>query len=43
MMEPTDRDLVDRVVGTRGPETVSGALARIDCPIAPELFRGDVF
>ena len=36
-------DLVDRVVGPRGPETVADALARIDCPVAPELFRGDVF
>ncbi len=36
-------ELVDRVVGTRGPEAVADALARIDCPVAPELFRGDVF
>ncbi|HEY5155613.1 MAG TPA: hypothetical protein VIJ47_12815 [Acidimicrobiales bacterium] len=36
-------DLVDRVVGVRGPEPVTDALARIDCPVAPELFRGDIF
>jgi hypothetical protein len=36
-------DLIDRVVGTRGPEPVADALRRIDCPVAPELFRGDVF
>jgi hypothetical protein len=35
-------DLVDCVVGCRGPEPVADALRRIDCPIAPELFRGDV-
>jgi hypothetical protein len=36
-------DLVDQLVGPRGPEPVAEALARIDCPIAPELFKGDVF
>jgi hypothetical protein len=35
-------DLVDRIVGVRGPEPVAEALRRIDCPIAPELFKGDV-
>jgi hypothetical protein len=35
-------DLVDRIVGVRGPEPVIEALRRIDCPIAPELFKGDV-
>jgi len=36
-------ELVDRIVGPRGPEPVADALRRIDCPIAPELFKGDVF
>jgi hypothetical protein len=36
-------DLIDRLVGPRGPEPVAEALRRIDCPVAPELFRGDVF
>jgi hypothetical protein len=36
-------DLVDRIVGPRGVEPVADALRRIDCPIAPELFKGDVF
>jgi hypothetical protein len=36
-------DLVDRIVGCRGPEPVADALARTDCPVAPELFKGDVF
>jgi hypothetical protein len=35
-------DLVDRIVGARGPERVADALRHIDCPIAPELFKGDV-
>lgn len=44
--EPWDADddfvplaLVDRVVGPSGPEEVSVALGRTDCPIAPELFH----
>ena len=36
-------DLVDRIVGPRGVESVPDALQRVDCPIAPELFKGDVF
>ena len=36
-------DLVDRIVGPAGIETVSDALRRTDCPVAPELFKGDVF
>jgi len=36
-------DLVDRLVGPAGPETVADGLRRCDCPIAPELFKGDVF
>jgi hypothetical protein len=36
-------DLVDRIVGPRGPEPVEEALRRTDCPVAPELFRGNVF
>jgi hypothetical protein len=35
-------DLVDRIVGPRGVESVADALQRIDCPIAPELFKGDI-
>jgi hypothetical protein len=32
-------DLVDCIVGPRGPETIEVALRHVDCPIAPELFR----
>ena len=32
-------DLVDRVAGVEGVESVADALARTDCPIAPELFK----
>lgn len=32
-------DLVDRLVGPRGPQPVPDALRRTDCPLAPELFR----
>jgi hypothetical protein len=35
-------ELVDRIVGPRGPEPVAEALRRTDCPIAPELFKGDI-
>jgi translation initiation factor 2B subunit (eIF-2B alpha/beta/delta family) len=35
-------DLVDRVIGPAGPESVAEALARTDCPIAPELFKPDI-
>jgi len=34
--------LVDRIVGPNGPQGVADALRRIDCPIATELFKGDV-
>lgn len=33
-------DLVDRVVGPRGPEEPADAVRHVDCPIAPELLRG---
>jgi hypothetical protein len=36
-------DLVDCIVGPTGPLPVEDALRRTDCPIAPELFKGDVF
>lgn len=36
-------DLVDRIVGPAGPQDLTEALRRIDCPVVPELFRGDVF
>jgi hypothetical protein len=32
-------DLVSSVCGPDGPEPVASALRRIDCPIAPELFK----
>jgi hypothetical protein len=32
-------DLVDRVVGPSGPETLANALRRSDCPVVPELLR----
>jgi hypothetical protein len=35
-------DLVDRIVGPGGPLEVAAALRRTDCPVAPELFKGDV-
>lgn len=35
-------DLVDRIAGVGGPEPTTEALRRCDCPVAPELFRGDV-
>lgn len=36
-------DLVDCVVGPTGPQPVADAMRRIDCPVVPELFKGDVF
>lgn len=36
-------DLVDAVVGPTGPAPVAEALQSVACPVAPELFRGDVF
>jgi hypothetical protein len=36
-------DLVDCIAGPSGPQPVADALRRIDCPIVPELFKGDVF
>jgi hypothetical protein len=36
-------DLVDAIVGVAGPEPVASALARTDCPVAPELFRPTAF
>jgi len=35
-------DLVDVIVGPAGPEPVADAIRRTDCPIAPELFKGDI-
>jgi hypothetical protein len=35
-------DLIDRIAGPDGVEAVADALRRTDCPIVPELFRGDV-
>jgi len=32
-------DLIDRVIGPSGPIPVAEARFRIDCPVAPELFR----
>lgn len=31
--------LVDQIVGAEGPEGLDSAIARTDCPVAPELFR----
>ena len=36
-------DLVDHVVGPAGVRTPAEAVAQPTCPVAPELFRGDVF
>ncbi len=35
-------DLVDRIAGPDGVEPVADALRRTDCPVVPELFRGDI-
>lgn len=35
-------ELVDRIVGPTGPLAIVDALRRTDCPVAPELFKGDV-
>lgn len=35
-------DLVDMIAGPSGPEPTADALRRTDCPVAPELFKGDV-
>ena len=35
-------DLVDRIAGPAGLESVADALRRTDCPVVPELFRGDI-
>lgn len=35
-------ELVDRIAGPWGVLDVADALRRCDCPVAPELFRGDV-
>lgn len=35
-------ELVDMIVGPDGPEPVDQARRRTDCPVAPELFKGDV-
>jgi hypothetical protein len=47
--EPWDDDhevvplsLVDAVVGPNGPEPADVAVRRTDCPVVPELFKGDV-
>lgn len=40
--EVVSLDLVDRIVGPTGVLEVADALRRIDCPVATELFKGDV-
>jgi hypothetical protein len=35
-------DLVDVIVGPAGVQSVAEALRRTDCPVAPELFKGNV-
>ncbi len=37
-MEVVPHDLIDQVLGPAGPQSVSEACRRIDCPVAPELF-----
>jgi hypothetical protein len=34
--------MVDRIVGPTGPLSITDALRRTDCPVATELFKGDV-
>lgn len=36
-------DLVDCIAGPAGVQPAADALRRIDCPVVPELFKGDVF
>lgn len=36
-------DLVDEIVGPTGVQPTADALRRTDCPVVPELFKGDVF
>ena len=40
--EAVPLDLIDRIVGPDGPREVADALRRTDCPVAPELFKGNV-
>jgi hypothetical protein len=40
--EAVPLELVDRIVGPDGVREVADALRRTDCPITPELFKGDV-
>ena len=40
--EAVPLDLVDRIVGPDGIREVAEALRRTDCPVAPELFKGNV-
>ena len=35
--------LVSALCGPAGPEAVAAGLARIDCPVAPELLRASPF
>lgn len=42
-LEVVPFDLADTVVGPEGPVSVAVALQTVRGPIAPELFRGDVF
>lgn len=41
-VEEVPLDLVDRVVGPAGLESLEDALRRTDCPVAPELCRSDL-
>jgi hypothetical protein len=40
--EVVSLSLIDRIVGPSGAQSVPDALRRTDCPIATELFKGDV-
>lgn len=35
-------ELVDRIVGPTGVQEVADALRRTDCPVVPELFKGNI-
>ena len=40
--EVVPSELFDMLVGPAGPEPLADGLRRVDCPIAPELFRRDL-
>jgi hypothetical protein len=32
-------ELIDKVIGSYGPQPIAKAQLRVDCPITPEMFR----